>query len=355
MTASTSVDPAPGAPAARTRETDAARLDDAVRAVDAPDVVFALSRHGHRTVRCGGTGPPPPAPRDRLRYELGSASKPYTGLLLAHLVHLGAVHGTDPASSCLRPERGTTVGPRGPITLTHLVTHTSGLPPLPVDFYAQALPRWGTDPYAGYPSRRVVRAFLRSRPRHAPGTRWRYSNFGVAVLGHALAAATATPWEELVTGHVLRPLDLTGTGLRPAGPETDATGHRADGTTPTPPLRIGGFQAAGAVRATPHDLLTFLEAHLTPDGTPLAAALHEVRRPVLRRGFGHRHTHTLTWFRHPAADGGTMYFHSGATSGQTSFLGFRPDRGGALAAVCNRRHGSTNALIPTAYALLWDL
>ncbi|WP_308112785.1 serine hydrolase domain-containing protein [Streptomyces sp. DH12] len=345
---------APQAAPPRTGESDAERLDGAVRAVDAPDVVFALSRHGRRTVRSGGTGPPPPTPRDRLRWELGSASKPYTGLLLAHLVHLGAVHGGDPASRHLRPDGGPAVGPRGPITLTHLVTHTSGLPPLPADFYPQALPRWGSDPYGGYPPSRVVRAFLRSRPRHAPGTRWRYSNFGVAVLGHVLAAATGTPWEALVTDHVLHPLGLAGTGLRPAGPDTDATGYRSDGTA-TPPLRTGGFQAAGAVRATPHDLLTFLEAHLAPDGTPLAAALHEVRRPVLRRGFGHRHTHTLTWFHHPAADGGTMYFHSGATLGQTAFLGFRPDRGAALAAVCNRRHGPDNALIATAHSLLQDL
>ncbi|SCG02369.1 Beta-lactamase, partial [Streptomyces sp. Ncost-T6T-2b] len=35
------------------------------------------------------------------------------------------------------------------ITLRHLVTHTSGLPGLPADFYPQAVPRWSTDPYGG--------------------------------------------------------------------------------------------------------------------------------------------------------------------------------------------------------------
>ncbi|MDN3297558.1 serine hydrolase domain-containing protein [Streptomyces ficellus] len=330
------------------QDAETTRLDQAVRAVDAPDVVFAVSTHGRRTVRCGGTAPPPPVPRDRLRYEIGSATKTFTGLLLADLIHRGTVRGTDPAASLLDPARPPG---RRPATLTHLITHTSGLPPLPADFYPQALPRWYTNPYAHYPPERVVRAFLRARPRHRPGTRWRYSNFGVAVLGHTLAAATATPWERLLTHRVLHPLGLHGTALRPAGPDRDATGHRADGTTPTPPLRIGGFQAAGAVRATVHDLLTFLEAHLAPEGSPLAAALREVRRPVLRRGLGHRHTHTLTWFRHPAQDG-TMYFHTGATSGQLAFLGFRPDTGTALVALATRRYRRDDALIPTAYALL---
>ncbi|MEV3988585.1 serine hydrolase domain-containing protein [Streptomyces sp. NPDC049837] len=343
--------------------TDAGSLDEAVRAVDAPDVVFALSRHGRRTVRCGGTAPPPPVPRDRLRYEIGSASKTFTGLLLADLIQGGVLSGNDPAASLLDPGRPPG---RHPATVRHLMTHTSGLPPLPADFYPQALPRWFTNPYAHYPPERVVRAFFRARLRHRPGTRWRYSNFAVAVLGHALAAATATPWERLLTDRVLGPLGLHDTALRPAAPGpaapgpavpgTDATGHRTDGTTPVPPLRIGGFQAAGALRATPHDLLTFLEAHLEaprrPDGSPLTAALREVRRPLLRRGIGHAHTHTLAWFQHPADGGATMYFHIGATSGQVAFLGFRPDTGTALVALSTRRYRREDALVPTAYALL---
>ena len=65
------------------------RLGDAVTAADAPDAVFAVSRHGRRTVRTGGTAPPPEHPRDTLRYEIGSATKTFTGLLLARLTDSG--------------------------------------------------------------------------------------------------------------------------------------------------------------------------------------------------------------------------------------------------------------------------
>ncbi|MFI1413349.1 serine hydrolase domain-containing protein [Streptomyces sp. NPDC020707] len=333
-------------------------LDEAVDAVDAPDVVLALSREGRRTVRCGGTGPPPPVPRDQLRYEIGSATKTFTGLLLARLTQSGTLSAGAPAATCLDPARR---AGRDPVTLAHLITHTSGLPALPADFFLRALPTWRTDPYAAYPDRRVVEAFLRHRQRRRPGTRWHYSNFGVAVLGHALAAATATPWDDLLGAQVLRPLGLSGTALRPGGPDTDATGHRKDGTTPVPPLTVGGFQSAGAVRATAADLLTFLEAHLEPSGpyTPgpapaegtLADALRAVRRPVLRRGWGHRHVHTVAWFQHPTGRG-PMYFHCGATLGQQAFLGFRPDTGTALAAVCTRRFRARDTFVATAYALL---
>lgn len=224
------------------------RLEDAVDAADAPDVVLAFSRHGHRTLRWGGTAPPPPVPRPELRYELGSASKTFTGLLLAQLIRRGLLSGGETAVGCLDPGRST--GP-APVTLAHLVTHTSGLPALPGDFFPRALPAWRTNPYARYPAGRVIDAFLRHRPRHRPGTRWHYSNFGVAVLGHAITGATGTGWEELLAGHVLRPLALSDTGTRALGPGADAVGHRKDGRTPVPAFDAGGFRAAGAVRATP--------------------------------------------------------------------------------------------------------
>ncbi|MFG1664723.1 serine hydrolase domain-containing protein [Streptomyces sp. Y7] len=326
------------------------RLARAVDAVDAPDVVFAVSRSGLRTVYCGGGTPHPAVPREDLRYEIGSASKTFTGLLLARLIERGLLTGGEPAAAWLDPGRRTGATSA---TLAHLVTHTAGLPTLPADFYRRALPAWRTNPYGRYPAERVVDAFLRHRPRHRPGTRWRYSNFGVAVLGHALAAATGTAWEDLLGTHVLRPLGLGGTALRPEDPKTDAVGHGKDGRTPTLAFDSGGFEAAGAVRATPHDLLTFLEAHLDPAGSPLAGALGAVRTPVLRRGLGHRHVHTMAWFRHPT-DGGPLYFHSGATLGQQAFLGFRPDTGTALAALCTRRFRARDTFIATAYGLLAD-
>ncbi|WP_258312473.1 serine hydrolase domain-containing protein, partial [Streptomyces sp. ZEA17I] len=183
---------APGTPSATAR-----LLAGAAGRIDAPDVVLALSRDGVRTVHTGGSAEPGPVPRERLHHELGSASKPYAGLLLARLVAQGRVRYEDRAADLLAP--GLPVHPAvRRITLRQLLTHTSGLPGLPADFYPQAVPRWSTDPYGNYPADRVVRAFLRARPRHRPGTRWHYSNFAVSVLGHTLAAATGTPWEVLL-------------------------------------------------------------------------------------------------------------------------------------------------------------
>ncbi|MGW9304879.1 serine hydrolase domain-containing protein [Streptomyces cyaneofuscatus] len=329
-------------------------LAEAAGRIDAPDVVLAMSRGGVRTVHTGGSAEPGPVARERLHYELGSASKPFAGLLLARLVAQGRVRYEDRAADLLAP--GLPVHPAvRRITLRHLLTHTSGLPGLPADFYPQAVPRWSSDPYGNYPADRVVRAFLRARPRHRPGTRWHYSNFAVSVLGHTLAAATGTPWEVLLHQQVLAPLGLEATLLRPGPDSTDATGHRRDGT-PLPALDTGGFTAAGALRSTPLDLLTFLEAHVEGaelrDPT-LAAALTEVTRPVLRRGWRHAHTHTLTWFQHPTPYGPAL-FHAGATLGQQAFLGFRPGTGLTVVATATRRVHRADTFVATAYGLLTE-
>ncbi|MFJ7329456.1 serine hydrolase domain-containing protein [Streptomyces cyaneofuscatus] len=329
-------------------------LAEAAGRIDAPDVVLAMSRGGVRTVHTGGSAEPGPVARERLHYELGSASKPFAGLLLARLVAQGRVRYEDRAADLLAP--GLPVHPAvRRITLRHLLTHTSGLPGLPADFYPQAVPRWSSDPYGNYPAGRVVRAFLRARPRHRPGTRWHYSNFAVSVLGHTLAAATGTPWEVLLHQQVLAPLGLEATLLRPGPDSTDATGHRRDGT-PLPALDTGGFTAAGALRSTPLDLLTFLEAHAGGSelrDPALATALTEVTRPVLRRGWRHAHTHTLTWFQHPTPYGPAL-FHAGATLGQQAFLGFRPGTGLAVAATATRRVHRADTFVATAYELLTE-
>ncbi|MGW7224564.1 serine hydrolase, partial [Streptomyces sp. NPDC054826] len=102
----------------------AARLDEAVAAADAPDAVFAVSRRGRRTVRSGGTAPPPARPRDTLRYEIGSATKAFTGLLLTRLVDRGRLSGAEPAAALLggHPSRDGCPGGGGP-----LITRNGGL------------------------------------------------------------------------------------------------------------------------------------------------------------------------------------------------------------------------------------
>ncbi|WP_336050979.1 serine hydrolase domain-containing protein [Streptomyces sp. CA2R101] len=328
------------------------RLADAVTEIDAPDVVLAVTRHGRRTVMTGGSALAPPTPRHALRYELGSLSKTFTVLLLAALARDGVLSPADRLVDLL-PELPLPHPHSRRITLWHLATHTSGLPRIPPDLIAGALVHPYANGYARYDTERLLRTFARTRPRHRPGTRWRYSNFGSALLGPAMSGAAGAGYPALLADRVLRPLGLTDTTLGPGTTGTDAIGHRTNGVTPVGSADMGAFAAAGSVRATPGDLLTYLEAHLSPDSTPLAGPLRDVQVPLLRRGWRKRHTHTLTWYQHPSPQG-PLLFHVGATFGQQAFLGYHPASHTGLVALATRR-GRTCGMISTAYELLYAL
>ncbi|MFI9358317.1 serine hydrolase domain-containing protein [Streptomyces lydicus] len=328
------------------------RLAEAVTRIDAPDVVLGVTRRGRRTVVTGGSALSPPTPRHALRYELGSLSKTFTVLLLAGLARDGVLALDDPLVAHL-PDLPLRHPYARRITLWHLATHTSGLPRIPTDLIAGALVHPYANGYATYDTERLLQTFARTRPRHRPGTRWRYSNFGVALLGPALSRAAGVSYPALLSDRVLRPLGLTDTSLGPGTTGTDAIGHRTNGVTPVRSADMGAFLAAGSVRSTPGDLLGYLEAHLSPGDTPLAGPLRDVQVPLLRRGWRHRNTHTLTWYQHPAPRG-PLLFHVGATFGQQAFLGYHPATHTGLVALATRR-GRTCRMITTAYELLYTL
>jgi CubicO group peptidase (beta-lactamase class C family) len=336
----------------------AARLEEALAQVRAPDVVLAVTRNGRRTIAAGGTASPR-VPRESLHYEIGSLTKTFTALLMAELAREGALGLDDPLTAHL-PGLSLPHTHARAITLRHLATHASGLPRVPCDLVPGAVLRPYTNGYAGYDRERLLRSFARTRIRHAPGTHWRYSNFGVALLGPVLESALHQDFATLLTDRVLRPLGLSATSVGPSPAGTAAIGHRPDGRTPMPPTDMAAFAPVGAIRSTHADLLSFAEAHLRPDVTQGAApptalreALLDVQLPQLRHGLGRRHTHTLTWYQHPAPQGPVL-FHAGATFGQQCFLGYHPATATAVVGTATR-HDRTCALVNTCYALLQSL
>ncbi|MFF5447048.1 serine hydrolase domain-containing protein [Streptomyces sp. NPDC012888] len=314
-------------------------------------VTLAVAREGAHDVYCHGRlshGGPPNTP-DAL-YEIGSVTKTFTALLLAALAVQNRVGLHDPIDAHLPPGQR----PRSPagtrITLLHLATHTSGLPRLPPGLLIRALPTYFTNPYARYRIEHLDQALGRTRTRRRPGSRLTYSNYGMALLGNALAHAAGTDYLTLLTEHVCAPLGLTSTTCDPS-PTAHATGYRRN--RPLPPFAIPALPAAGALRSTGPELLRYLQAHLTPTATPLATALHTVQQPRLHlpRSQDRR---CLAWNLRETG-GRTFLFHSGATRGFTTFVGFCPQAGTALAALTNTGPRLGGRFIQAGYVFLKEL
>lgn len=108
-----------------------------------------------------------------------------------------------------------------------------------------------------------------------PGTTFRYSNLGFALVGQAIARAAGVPFIDFVTAELLEPLGLTATGFRAAGrPGRIAIGHRRDVDGrwhPLPFSEPGAFSPIGGIVTTARDLARW--------GAWLASALGDAPQP----------------------------------------------------------------------------
>ncbi|WP_405666401.1 beta-lactamase family protein [Streptomyces sp. NBC_01166] len=320
-------------------------LQPLLAAAQGPAAVVAAVRGAERTVLCRGPV------GENSRFETGSLTKTFTALLLAELAARGEVRYGDRADHYL-PFRL----PGPPLTLLHLATHTSGLPRLPPGLLGRAVRSgWLSNPYAGFSEDDLLASLRRTRPRHRPGSRVLYSNFGGGLLGHVLARAAGGPGSDypaLLAERVTGPLGLTDTDCDPNRPQI--TGHWHG--RPRPALLMPGLTAAGAVRSSARDLLRVLAALLDPDTAPdpaLRTALAEVQRPRLsipRTGS----RLCLIWNLRPRPSGALLH-HSGGTRGFTAFAGFLPGSATGLVALTNTAPTPLAPFVQSAYGALRGL
>ena len=218
------------------------------RAGQRPRLPDAVGRPGpRRHVTFAGLGEEDGAvPTPQTRYELGSITKTFTGMLLADAVSRGEMALEDRLAQHLPELAGT---PAGDVTLFELATHSSGLPSIPPDIASGSLaPHLGNaNPY-DVSVERVIEASrtveLKNQGEYA------YSNLGMSLLGHAEARAAGVPdWPTLATQRILQPLGMTATTFAVTEadiPDGALAGHQGNGWRA--PYWYGpGFTPAGHV------------------------------------------------------------------------------------------------------------
>jgi D-alanyl-D-alanine-carboxypeptidase/D-alanyl-D-alanine-endopeptidase len=280
------------------------------------------------TVAPAGT----PRPDGRTLFEIGSLTKVFTGTLLAEMHLRGEVHLSDRLSG---------TGPswrHGAPTLEELATHRSGLPntprPLAGRELLSVLGVLRGDPWEGVTEEDYDRMLRGTRPRQAPGGRMRYSSVGFGLLGDTLSRRAGSPFDVLLERRLCSPLALADTRI---DVDEQATPRLLEGRSwrgaPRPPLR-DFMPAAGALRSTANDLLTFLEACLEPPSGLLGEALALAQQPRARIN---KHTSVgLGWLILRRRRGRPpVIWHNGGTWGFRSFAAFVPEEALAVVVLSN--------------------
>jgi D-alanyl-D-alanine carboxypeptidase len=141
-------------------------------------------------------------------YRIGSISKLFTATAIMQLRDAGKLRLDDPVSEYLPWFQIKRVHPDDPpITIRHLLTHTSGMPrELPLSYWNDLK----------FPSREEMMRLISSESAvFAPDTVFKYSNIALAIAGEVVAAVSGQPYPQYVQEHILRPLDMNATHIEP--------------------------------------------------------------------------------------------------------------------------------------------
>lgn len=266
-------------------------------------------------------------------FEIGSVSKLFVALLLVESEQAGKVSRTDLAAKFLLPPGDPDAANLAKITLESLATHSSGLPRMASNF------RSADGNRAHFTQAQLLAGFRKDGPTAVVGGKSVYSNFGVVLLGQALAAAWGDNYSRVLQRRVLDPLGLENTWLGVVGaklPE-DFPPALVKGK-PVPHWEFDALAPSGALRSTARDLAKFLQACLGQRETGLNASIRESIKPLRPMGDGPGKI-GLNWMS-TAGPARPIYWHNGATAGFRAFVAFEPEAGIAVAVMTNTDEGA---------------
>jgi CubicO group peptidase (beta-lactamase class C family) len=258
-------------------------------------------------------------------FRIASISKSFTATAIMQLRDAGKLRLDEPVTTYLPWFRFKNTHPEGlPITVRHLLTHTSGLP------RELAEPLWN-DPK---PLRRddALRLLGQAESIYAAETQFKYSNLGYALLGEIVTGVSGEPYGAYIEAHILKPLGMTATLVTPhADTPGLAIGYslRPPGGTRSPIdfVDLGWLTPAGSLASSVDDLSKFVALQFRnrlAGGAQVlrGSTLREMRRPLWLRadwqsgqglGFGVRRV-----------DGVVRVGHEGFLPGQASIVTFAP-------------------------------
>jgi CubicO group peptidase (beta-lactamase class C family) len=301
--------------------------------------IVAVSLHGHRYFFPYGkaTNAGASFTADTL-VEIGSCTKTFTTTLFALAINRNQIL-PDASAQKYMPQGYAMQAQQ--LTPLELADFTSGMPDDPTNL-PRLLERRSIEYY-------TVNDFLTWASRYEPTTQlpapYRYSNAGIGLLSYLVATATGKSWEDQVNSEILQPLGMADTTLRPT-PEQQkrlAQGHNRAGQD-APRWPVFAWYAAGGLRSTAQDMISFGEAYLghkEVNGKPVSAELIEAmqlaQKPIYTMPNGNKQA--MAWVNN--IGGGNPNLHpvimkNGGTAGFGTGIAIKPTKDAAIFIAMNQ-------------------
>ncbi len=268
-------------------------------------------------------------------FEIGSLTKLYTSFILASLENEKKISRFDFLSKYL--PKNIIKGKKwaSQIRLVDLATHTSGLPEFDNTKSLKHFKGFDeNNPYGLFTEDFMMTILKNIATLHNYG-KVNYSNFGIGLLGYAMAKGEKTSFENLFKKYIIERLGLQSTFLTVTEPNLTniAVPHRKLEAMPL--IQLAELSPSGSIKTTMPDLLKFLNLHLQPPDS-----LKNIVKMVLKNQLkGKNQAVGLGWGIHSIKNV-TVHFHNGGTYGSSSIVIIIPSKNSAVAILANNNTGS---------------
>ena len=268
-------------------------------------------------------------------FEIGSISKPITGLVLAQHIVAGLVTLETPLNDRLPDSIPDLVVNGELVTFGQLVTHTAGFPRLSRNVRDRSWDWFKDNPYGGYSEEDMLREISIAADELSQSGKLEYSNFGFSILAYLLSK-NANETFPVLQKSLTEQLSMNNTWIESL-PETArvrlSTGY--SGSSPTPYWFDGGYfiNGAGSSLCSVNDLCRLVEVLVAPDMLAGVSDGENDLVEALKLSLTPLHTTSSTngvgfsWFYgHPNETDlmETSFSHTGGTAGFAAFASFQP-------------------------------
>lgn len=262
-------------------------------------------------------------------FEIGSATKTFTSLLLAEEINKGNIHIHDFIDKFMPKNVKLNNDIKGRVRVTDLVSHQSGLPNLSNDqYFKHLIEKDPTNPFRFVSNEFLIKTLTATDTLSGYG-KYQYNNYSYALLGLLFEEYLNTPYEELIKKVIISPLNLNNTGFSRPDHNSNVAGLYNQQGMPQKPIILNRLNPAGGLVSNASDLITYLVAHLNKN--VLSEAIAITQKSFYKdtdRNIG------LGW-----EIGNGYYQKDGDTFGNSCLLRYSPAHKTAIVVLSNHQNG----------------
>lgn len=287
-------------------------------------------------------------PDENTIFEIGGLTKTFTSSLVSILVEEGKMEFEKPLNDYLPTAEKNEETQL--ITIDQLLTHTSKLPRMPLEFGVKEIEE--NNPYAHYTKQDLMEFYhdyipleykKKRKRRKKNNDHYSYSHLNYALLEVAIESSQNTSFEKLLTDKILTPIKMTDTRMELSENQKKrlATGYTTSGQS-TVPWIFQSFQASEGLKSTANDLIKFAEAQMGERNSRLTNAFYKTQEGRKATNRNKKVKSARGWHVISPKNYFDIILHTGSTNGHRSYLAFVKESKTAVVILTNSEHNLYN-------------